>query len=202
MAKIGYDKLALMFMMGSKGVSLLQQSAQSEINASTGAYNASLLRSKSNVAEVQQQWAYHNMKVIKQQGEVKKRQLTKEYERTASDIRTVKGISSTSPTILAIIEESAQEYLYDMALTDWDTELQVTGEERTAWSKGIEALQYENEADYQEKLQQMQSSQSKYNKYSSLLTGGAKIAGVMAGMQTPTASPYPGGAHSLHEMIM
>lgn len=191
MADINYKQLALMFMMGSKGVSALSDSAQAGADKATGTYNAGVLSNRANLSKVQQQWAYYNMDVIRKQGEIKKRQLTEGFKKTRSDIKTTKGISSTSPTIIAIIEESAQEYLYDLALVDWDTDLQVLSEERTAWAKGVEAESHKQDAKWQEYVARVNSRQSSANKWGSLLTSGAQMFSMIGGMSGPTPTPTP-----------
>lgn len=186
MFNIGYDKLALMFMMGSKGISALSDSAQAKADLSTGTYNRNILNNRAYTSKIQQQWAYYNMEVIKEQAKIKKRQLKKEFARQKSDIRTTKGISSTSPTLLAIIEESAQEYLYDRALIDWDAELQILSEKRSAWAKGMEAESNKQDAKWQEYISKINTRRNSSNTWGSLLTGGTEMFSMLGNMKGST----------------
>jgi hypothetical protein len=181
-----FGSLAMAMQLASSGVSALSTLTQGQVDQYTGAYNAGILNYRAQLALVQQKWAFANMDVIRQQAEIKKRALTKEYKKIVGDIRTVKGITSTSPTILAAIEDSAKEYLYDLALVDWDAELQAIGEARAGWAKGVEAEGYKYDAKYQRYMGEVKRRSSYAKAGASLLLGGAQLASYMARRGTPS----------------
>lgn len=189
-----WQGLSLAMMGGSTLLSALGEDSQADMYESVGEYNAAIGEQRADMARIRARWENENIAVVRSQGEIKKRILTKEYELGASDIRTVKGISSQSPTVIAMIEEATREYLYDLALVDWETELSVIDSQRQSWMYQAEAAAEGAGAEYDQWAASAQASQARRSSTGSLLTGAAQglyaagSMGLFSSGKTTTAS--------------
>jgi hypothetical protein len=173
--------------------SIQQGKRQSESIEQQAAYNRSVAESQAKQAANNAKWAEYKISVMEENQKQKKIQAQKTATEKIAAAKMKKGIASGSGSLLTEEIMGLNELTDTLHLIDWETEVERKNIKREQEGYGYQSKLYEAEADWSTLKGETESSNATSSSYwgagSSLLAGGAKMAGAYKGGTPKTTTP-------------